>query len=84
VSLIVVGLPVYLVADGRPSAQTLTLDDMISLAWDAALDIGARPVDARPAPIDVGGPNMRGAIVQVETTIRALTLCAPVLMEVSR
>jgi hypothetical protein len=79
VTLIIATLPVFCVADGRPSAQTLTLDNMIALVWDAALAIGSTPVDARPTSLDVGGPHLRGAVVQVESTMRAVTLCAPIL-----
>jgi hypothetical protein len=79
VTLIVATFPVYCVADGRPSAQTLTLDALIALVWDAALAIGVTPLDARPTAIDVGGPSLRGAVVQIETTMRAVTLCAPLL-----
>lgn len=79
VSVVVVTFPVYLVADGTPSAQTEALDEMVCWVWDAAFRIGAQPQDARPAAIDVGGPSLRGAVVSVDMTIRALTLCAPIL-----
>ena len=81
VRAIIVTLPVYLVASGQPSAQTAQLDEMTARAWDAALSIGADPSDARPTSIDVGGPNLRGAVVQVDMTVRALSLCTPTLQE---
>lgn len=77
--LSVVGFGVYVVADGRPDQQTLSLDDGIAAVWDAVLSIGWTPIDATPTPIDVGGPSLRGALVRVEHTLSALTLCAPTL-----
>jgi hypothetical protein len=81
VQMAVVTFPVYCVADGRPDEQTRRLDDLLAVVWDAALSCGALPNDATPAAVDVGGPSVRGAVVRVELTLAALTLCTPSLQE---
>lgn len=77
--LVVATFPVYAVADGRPDEQTRKLDELLAYIWDAAFDCGALPDDAAPAAIDVGGPSLRGAVVRVELTLTAATLCSPTL-----
>lgn len=79
VSVVVATFPVYAVADGAPEAQSRKRDEMTAFIWDAAFACGASPDNSRPTAIDVGGPSLRGAVVQVDMTIRALTLCAPTL-----
>ena len=73
--------PVWCVADGRPDEQTRTLDDLIAVVWDAAFACGALPNDATPSAVDVGGVSVRGAVVRVELTLTAATLCTPTLQE---
>ena len=75
--MVIATFPVYVVADGRPDEQTRKIDELLAYVWDAAFDCGALPNDAVPAPIDVGGPSLRGALVRVELTITAATLCPP-------
>jgi hypothetical protein len=75
--------PVWVVADGRPDEQTRKLDDLCAVVWDAAFACGALPNDATPSAVDVGGVNVRGALVRVELTLTAATLCTPTLQEVS-
>lgn len=79
VSMFIVTFPIYAVADGLPSQQTRTLDEMIAVVWDACVLAGASPDVARPTPLDVGGTTLRGALVQADMTLRALTLCTPSL-----
>ncbi len=75
--MVVATFPVYVVADGRPNEQTRKLDELLAYVWDAAFDCGGLPNDATPTAIDVGGPNVRGALVRVELTLTAATLCSP-------
>lgn len=79
--LAVVTFPVWAVADGRPDEQTRRLDELVAVIWDGALACGAMPTDATPAAVDVGGVNVRGAVVRVELSLAALTLCTPSLQE---
>jgi hypothetical protein len=81
--VVIATFPVYVVADGRPDEQTRKIDELLAFVWDAAFDCGAMPIDAVPAAIDVGGPNLRGAICRVELTITAATLCPPSMEVVS-
>lgn len=74
-----VELPVYCVADGRPDQQTRQLDELVAIVWDAAYRCAGHPNGAQPAAIDVGGPSLRGAVVRVELTIAAVSLCTPLL-----
>lgn len=83
VGMVVATFPVYVVADGLERKQTEQLDDLVSQAWDAAYLCGAEPTDAAPTPLNVGGPNLRAHVVQVDLPIRALTLCAPTLEAVT-
>jgi hypothetical protein len=77
--MVIATFPVYVVADGRPDEQTRKIDELLAYVWDAAFDCGALPNDATPAAVDIGGPSLRGALVRVELTIAAATLCTPSL-----
>lgn len=81
--LAVVTFPVWCVADGRPDEQTRALDELTAVVWDAAFACGALPNDAAPQSVDVGGVSVRGAVVRVELTLTATTLCTPTLQEAS-
>jgi len=77
VAVVIATYPIYCVADGSPAAQSKALDEMVAFVWDATFAAGGLPDTSRPASIDVGGPNLRGAAVQADMTLRAVTLCAP-------
>lgn len=71
--------PVTIVYDGADRAQVAGLDEIVGRTWDLAWRAGGRPISFRPGPIDVGGPNLRGTVVQVEMTIASVTFCEPAL-----
>ena len=75
--------PVWCVADGRPDEQTRALDELLAVVWDAAYACHGLPNDATPSAVDVGGVSVRGAVVRVELSLTAATLCNPTLQEVS-
>lgn len=70
--------PVYLVVDGTERSAVALLDQLVANAWDA-LDAtpGVRVIRSRPTSMDVGGPNLRGVIVDVAASITGRTLCVP-------
>lgn len=79
VSMVIAGFPIYCVADGSPMMQSKVLDELVAFVWDATFAAGGLPDASRPATIDVGGPTLRGVVVQADMTLRAVTLCTPSL-----
>lgn len=79
VSVVIATFPISCVADGKPTEQSKALDAMTAAVWDAVFAAGGLPDSSRPASIDVGGPNLRGVVVQADMTLRAVTLCTPSL-----
>jgi len=69
-----VTLPVAVVYDGSDRAQVAGLDELVARVWDAARTVG-EPVGFQPQPVDVGGPNLRATVVDVDMPIAALTFC---------
>jgi hypothetical protein len=78
-SIVMAGFPVYCVADGSPMQQSKALDELVALVWDATFAAGGLPDASRPATVDVGGPTLRGVVVQSDMILRAVTLCTPSL-----
>lgn len=66
--------PVAIVYDGADRAQVAGLDELVARVWDAARTVG-EPTSFRPQTLDVGGPNLRATVVDVEMRIGARTLC---------
>jgi hypothetical protein len=69
-----VRFPVTIVYDGADRAQVAGLNELVSRVWDAARTVG-EPIAFTPGPVDVGGPNLRSTVVDVEMRIGARTLC---------
>lgn len=78
-TVVIATFPITCVADGKPSEQSKALDDAVALVWDSVFAAGGLPDIARPTAVDVGGPNLRGVVVQADMTLRAVTLCTPIL-----
>lgn len=66
--------PIAVVYDGADRAQVAGLDELVARVWDAARTVG-EPTGFRPQPLDVGGPNLRATVVEVDMHIGARTLC---------
>ena len=66
--------PITVVYDGLDRAQVAGLDELVARVWDAARTVGD-PIAFAPGPVDVGGPNLRATVVDVEMRIGARTLC---------
>jgi hypothetical protein len=75
----VVAFSIYIVVDGADRAQVEALDLAGDEAWDRLAAVtGLEPISQRPLPRDVGGPTLRGIVLDVETQINRRMLCGPV------
>lgn len=72
--------PVVAVVDGDVKIQSLTLDEMIARAVDALRKAKTADVLSwQASSLDVGGPTLRAATIQVAVGLVARTLCDPPL-----
>lgn len=78
--------PVWIVYDGTDRAQIAGLDDLTSKVWDAIeVTTGAVPMLSRRDSVPITSDNATGAplkryraaVVSVEVTVAATTLCVP-------
>ena len=80
--LTIVTFPVWIGYDGAVKAQVLGLDDLAAKVWDACLTVpAARPANANPSVLDVGGTTVNGLVIAVDVTVGAMTLCLPTIDE---
>lgn len=74
--ILVATFPVVVVADGDVKVQSVSLDQLIATTYDALRKVGT-VVGWSPNSIDVGGPSLRSARIEVSIPITARTLCDP-------
>ena len=74
--------PVVVTYDGADRAQVAGLDDVVAQVVDAVARVPRAEVARwRRQPADPSTPNRRMAVVEVDVTITATTLCPPVPVE---
>ena len=62
------------VYDGVDRAQIAGSNELVCRVWDAARTVG-EPRRWEPGTIDVGGPNLRSVLINVDMRVGARTLC---------
>jgi hypothetical protein len=75
---LVATFPVVCVADGAPGPQAASVDELIALVWDLSREVGTAS-GWFSYPLDVGGPSLRAATVNVDVPLVGRTLCDPPL-----
>lgn len=80
--VLTVNFPIVMVYDGAVRAQIDGLDDALARVWTAANTVGT-PTNSRPIDLDVGGPSLRGQVLDVQMFLTVVTLCSPSLMTAS-
>jgi hypothetical protein len=80
-TFIVATFPVMMAVDGDQRVQVLTLDELTARVWDASRIERGNPVSSSPSTIDVGGPNLRAATVNVDIVIVSRNLCNTPIVE---
>ena len=72
VAIAAVEWSIVVAVDGADRAQIALLDLVVWELWNTLIPLGALTI-ARPQPLDVGGPNLRGVVLSL--TVPTATRC---------